>query len=124
MPACAETLPPPRPGPPAALERAQPPVLQAQPAPAPAPIPAKAAQAAPAPAAPAPTDEAPPAPLPGPTYQIKKNDKLSVIADCYGVRFRDVLALNHIKDPNKIYPGHTITLPEGAVWQERCKAPA
>jgi LysM repeat protein len=57
------------------------------------------------------------------THQIKKGDTLSEIAQAYGVKTEDLLALNpQIKDPDLIYAGSELKLPPGAKLQETAKA--
>lgn len=47
------------------------------------------------------------------SYTIKSGDSLSKIAQQYGVSWQDIWKANpNIKDPNKIYPNATITIPE------------
>lgn len=45
------------------------------------------------------------------TYVVTKGDSLSVIAKKFGVRTRDLIDINQIKDPNKIRIGQKILLP-------------
>lgn len=62
----------------------------------------------------------PPAPAPTPdppssdyiTYVIQPGDTLSEIAQRYGTNYHTLAVLNHITDPNLIYAGNTIRIPE------------
>ncbi|MDA0322911.1 MAG: LysM peptidoglycan-binding domain-containing protein [Verrucomicrobia bacterium] len=45
------------------------------------------------------------------TYVVTKGDSISVIAKKFGVRTRDIVALNQLKNPNKIRVGQKILLP-------------
>ncbi|MFW5998281.1 MAG: peptidoglycan DD-metalloendopeptidase family protein [Halanaerobiaceae bacterium] len=44
-------------------------------------------------------------------YTISQGDTLSEIAKKYGVTKEEIISLNNIKDPNKIYPGENIIIP-------------
>lgn len=58
----------------------------------------------------------PPAPSPTPayiTYTIQPGDTLSEIALRYGTTVSALAALNNIADPNLIYAGNTIRIPQG-----------
>lgn len=63
------------------------------------------------------TQVAPPAPpVPpagGGTYTVVAGDTLSGIADRNGTTWQTLQALNHISNPNLIYPGQVIVLPHG-----------
>lgn len=82
--------------------------------------------------APPPTDTPPggngdtPPSNPGPrdgTVQVKRNDTLSKIAQENGVSLSALIAANpQIRNPNLIYPGQTIHLPEGSGGTVRVKA--
>jgi len=45
------------------------------------------------------------------TYVVTKGDSISVIAKKFGVRTRDIVDLNQLKNPNKIRVGQKILLP-------------
>jgi LysM repeat protein len=54
-----------------------------------------------------------PAPAPGRTYVVVSGDTLRKIAERFDVTVADILRLNpDIKDPNKIYPGQKLVIPE------------
>ena len=63
---------------------------------------AKAASAAAAAAAAAPVER---------TYTVVKGDTLSAIGMKFGVNWRDIAALNHIKNPDLIHPGEVFRIP-------------
>jgi LysM repeat protein len=44
-------------------------------------------------------------------YEIQKGDSLTEIADKFGVDLRQLIALNNIKDPNKIRAGQKLRMP-------------
>lgn len=46
------------------------------------------------------------------TYQVKSGDVLSRIAQQYGTDYMTLARASNISDPNKIYPGQTITIPD------------
>ncbi len=46
------------------------------------------------------------------TYIVKKGDTLSAIARKYNTTVWEIAALNGIKNPNKIYVGQVLNLPE------------
>lgn len=50
------------------------------------------------------------------TYTVKKGDSLSKIGAKFGVKWQDIFKLNtdKIKNPNLIYPGQVIKLPESS----------
>lgn len=75
-----------------------------EPAPAPAPTPTPEPTPAPEPAAPAPAPELR-------TYTVKKGDTLSAIGKQFGVKWRDIAALNDIPNPDRIYPGQVFKIP-------------
>lgn len=63
-------------------------------------------------------DDSPPLP---PTqdyisYVVQTGDTLSGIANRYGTAYQTLAALNHISNPDLIYPGQTIRLPEDAAF--------
>jgi len=64
----------------------------------------------------------------GPIYTVRAGDTLSVIADRYGVRAADVIRLNGLADPNRIFVGQPLMLPESArvqlTFAEPRRAPA
>lgn len=45
------------------------------------------------------------------THTVKKGDTLSEIGQHYGVKWRDIAALNDIKNPDRIYPGQVFRIP-------------
>ena len=45
-------------------------------------------------------------------YIVKKGDTLSKIASKYGMSYQELADYNYIKDPNKIYPGQIIKIPD------------
>jgi LysM repeat protein len=56
-----------------------------------------------------------PDPAPGQTYVVVSGDTLRKIADRFGVTVADILKLNPtITDPNRIFPGQRIVIPEAA----------
>lgn len=56
-----------------------------------------------------------PAPSPGvSTYTVQKGDTLSSIAAKFHTSWQTLQALNHLPDPNKIYPGEVLKVPGGA----------
>jgi lipoprotein-anchoring transpeptidase ErfK/SrfK len=48
------------------------------------------------------------------TYTVRPGDTLAKIAVAHGVSLADLIAVNAITNPNVLYTGQTITLPEGA----------
>ena len=58
---------------------------------------------------PDPEDEEPMA-----TYTVVKGDTLWNIANRYGVTVAELVELNHLSNPNLIYPGEVLLLPRGA----------
>jgi lipoprotein-anchoring transpeptidase ErfK/SrfK len=48
------------------------------------------------------------------TYTVRPGDTLAKIAAAHGVSLADLIAVNAITNPNVLYTGQTITLPEGA----------
>ena len=48
------------------------------------------------------------------TYTIKKGDTLSKIASQYGTSVDALAGANGIADPNKIYAGKSLTIPDGS----------
>lgn len=48
------------------------------------------------------------------TYQIKKGDTLSAIANQFGTSVDAIASANGIANPNKIYAGNTLTIPDGS----------
>lgn len=52
-----------------------------------------------------------PAKVIGPVYTIKPGDMLSKVASRYGCTLGDILKVNSVKNPDKIYAGQTIYLP-------------
>lgn len=47
------------------------------------------------------------------TYVVKKGDTLSGIANKYGTTYQKLASYNNIADPNKIYAGQVIQIPNG-----------
>lgn len=62
----------------------------------------------------------PPAPAPAPaepakgTYTVVAGDTLSAIASRFGTDYKTLAAINHIPDPNKIFPGQVLQLSGGS----------
>jgi LysM repeat protein len=48
-------------------------------------------------------------------HTVQAGETLSEIAKAYGVETTDVMALNGLSDPNQIYAGQELLLPEGAI---------
>ena len=48
------------------------------------------------------------------TYVVKKGDTLSGIASKYGTTYQVLASYNNIADPNKIYAGQVIQIPNGS----------
>jgi nucleoid-associated protein YgaU len=46
------------------------------------------------------------------TYTVKKGDTLSEIGERFGVDHHDIAKLNHVKNPDLIYPGQVFTIPD------------
>ncbi len=59
----------------------------------------------------------------GPIYTVRSGDTLGVIADCYGVQAADIVRLNGLADPNRIFVGQPLMLPESARVQLAFTAP-
>lgn len=80
---------------------------------------APAAPAAAEPAAAAPAKKAAPAAphAPAPTahkqrtYTVRAGDTLSEIGAKFGVDYHEIAKLNHVKNPDLIYPGQVFTIP-------------
>lgn len=53
------------------------------------------------------------------TYIVQPGDTLSGIALRYGTTYQTLASLNQISDPNLIYPGQTIRVPEGGAPSAR-----
>jgi nucleoid-associated protein YgaU len=45
------------------------------------------------------------------TYTVVKGDTLSEIGQRFGVSWRDIAKLNHVKNPDLIYPGQVFKIP-------------
>jgi LysM repeat protein len=56
----------------------------------------------------------PPPPVQTQSYTVKKGDTLAGIAARYGLNYRDLVDLNQLTDPDKIYAGQTLDLPADA----------
>lgn len=116
----------------AAAKAGRPPVYQdpaATQAPADAPAAPPAEAEAPAAPAEAPAPEAPAATVEAPsagggdhakpkkhephqrTYTVKKGDTLSEIGQRFGVSWREIAKINHIKNPDLIFPGQVFKIP-------------
>jgi lysozyme len=70
-------------------------VVTPAPAPAPAPVPAPAA------------------PTASGTYTVASGDNLSAIAGKFGTSWQALASLNHLANPNLIYPGQVLRVPGG-----------
>jgi hypothetical protein len=75
-----------------------------------------AAAVVPAPATQQPHGEITPLPSSSPTtrtilYTVKSGDTLGRIAEEYGVSIDELVAINHIEDPNWLEPGMTLIIP-------------
>lgn len=46
------------------------------------------------------------------TYTVKRGNTLSQIANAYGVSINHIVEMNHIKNPNLIYPGEKLRITE------------
>lgn len=55
----------------------------------------------------------------GGTYTVAAGDTLSGIAAVHGTNVAVLVMLNHIANPDRIYPGQTLTLPGGAAPADR-----
>lgn len=61
------------------------------------------------------SDNANPMPTPGgDTYTVQAGDTLSAIAARWGCTVAELVALNHVSNPDRIYPGQVIMRPSGA----------
>lgn len=49
------------------------------------------------------------------TYTVKAGDSLSAIASRYGTTWQELATLNHISNPNLIYPGQVLRIQNGTV---------
>lgn len=49
------------------------------------------------------------------TYKVNSGDTLSAIGKKYGVNYMDIAKANGIADPNKIYTGQVLNIPDGSV---------
>ena len=47
------------------------------------------------------------------TYTVQRGDTLSEIAERFGTTVNELVRLNNIQNPNLIYPGQVLILPEG-----------
>ncbi len=50
----------------------------------------------------------------GPIYTVRSGDSLGAIADRYGVSSDDIIRLNGISDPDRIFVGQALMLPDSA----------
>lgn len=69
-----------------------------------------AEEEAPAPPTPPPAPTPPPEPTP-PIHVVSRGEYLTLIAVTYGVKLKDVLALNPLPNPNLIFAGQEIVIP-------------
>ncbi len=78
--------------------------------------------------APAPEPKTTPAPRPSETYVIKDGDKISTIAEKFGVDRKELLAANRLSEGQPIYIGETLLIPgvegQGAVAENTNLPPA
>jgi spore germination protein len=44
-------------------------------------------------------------------HVVQRGEYLTLIADLYGVRVEDIVALNDIRDPDRIHPGRELLIP-------------
>lgn len=49
----------------------------------------------------------------GPVYTVQPGDTLSEIAERYCANWRDIAATNNLADPDRIYPGQRLVIPNG-----------
>ncbi|MCC7261814.1 MAG: LysM peptidoglycan-binding domain-containing protein [Candidatus Latescibacteria bacterium] len=47
-------------------------------------------------------------------YVVKRRDTISTIARAFGISTQVIAQVNHLKNPNRIAPGQTLTIPVGA----------
>lgn len=47
-------------------------------------------------------------------YVVKRRDTISTIARAFGISIQLIAQVNHLKNPNRISPGQTLTIPVGA----------
>lgn len=85
---------------------------------APSPAPAAVTDSSSPLATPEPTTVTPPADLNQPTNQlshiVQEGDTLGAIAQAYGVSAEDLVAVNGLTDPNLLYVGQTLIMPDGS----------
>ncbi len=55
-----------------------------------------------------------PPPAPGGTYIVQRGDYLSLIAQRFGVTLAALMAANSLSNPNLIYVGQVLTIPDGS----------
>jgi murein DD-endopeptidase MepM/ murein hydrolase activator NlpD len=60
----------------------------------------------------------------GPIYTVRSGDTLGVIATRYGVRVSDIIRLNGLTDPDRIFVGQPLMLPDAARVQTAFADPA
>ncbi len=65
--------------------------------------------------APGPAPDPQPQPAPGGSYTVQRGDTLGAIARRFGTTFQAIARANNIANPNLIYPGQQLTIPEGGV---------
>lgn len=66
------------------------------------------------------TDGASAAPAPGASsYTVHAGDTLSAIASAHGTTVAVLVALNHLSNPDRIFAGQVLVMPEGAAMPER-----
>ena len=76
------------------------------------PTPTPASTGSPTPR-PTPTPAATPTPTPAPqTYTVQPGDTLSVVAERFGITIEDLQAKNDLPDPNNIFVGQKLQLPQ------------
>jgi LysM repeat protein len=56
------------------------------------------------------------APPPPTTYVVQRGDRLSRIAQRFGVPMYDIVVANNIYNPNLIYPGQVLIIPQPGIY--------
>jgi len=75
--------------------------------------PAVVTTTAPVPPSPTPTATTTPTPTPNPqTYVVQPGDTMQAIAERFNITVDDLVAKNDIKDPNNIFAGQKLVLPQ------------